>query len=287
MRHLKLRHVFGMGLLLLAASAAQAQSFAQDVISYDAGTSPALKWPNDDPYTNSAAALGAPDGITEGFAGPNILSVFNPAAELDEIVSVGEGGHLTLRLANELVVGTGPSLGIFSHVGLAEGDWGNPSGTASDPVMAFGADPVLIDVSTDGSQWVSLGIQTIDAPTNFYADAASPYLASGDGLTVTDFSRAFTAPLSDFAGKTWPQILALLDGSGGGTWLDLSSSGLSQVSYVRFSVADDSNAGTRLNFELDAVSIAAGHIGAPVPEPATLLVLAIAGLMGLRPRRRA
>jgi hypothetical protein len=160
------------------------------------------------------------------------------------------------------------------------------SGTASDPVMAFGDDPVSIEVSADGSQWASLGQVTIDRPTNYYVDAANPYLSSGAGLTAADFSKPFTAPLSDFAGKTWPQVLALLDGSAGGTWLDLSSTGLSEVSYVRFSVADDGNANTSLNFELDAVSIAAGHIGEPAPEPASLLILAVAGVMGLRPRRR-
>jgi hypothetical protein len=280
-----MRCVLGAVLLLLS-STAQAASFAQSVVSYDPGSAPATHWPDNTPYTNPAAALGAPEGVTEGFSGPNILSVFNPAVALNEIISIGHGGHLTLQLANKLIVGSGPSLGIFSTAAVSEADWQNPCGTAGNPVTIFGGSVVNVDVSADGSQWVLLGSLNTNAPTNYYSDASSPYLASGEGLTPADFSKPFTAPLSDLAGKNWPQILAVLDGSAGGTWLDLSSTGLVDVSYVRFSMPNDGNSLSPLYFNLDAVSIAAGHIGAPVPEPGVLLLLVFSGVMGLRPRRR-
>lgn len=286
MKHLSMGHWIAICVLLLTVSSAMAGSFAAAVVSYDPGATPAAKWPAWDPFTNAWAALGAPDGLTEGFMGaPNILSVFNPADGLDEIVSIGEGGHLTLWLENFLVVGEGPELGVFTHVGLAEADWENPSGTAGSPAVAFGVDPVTVEASADGQQWASLGQVTMDRPTNFYADAASPYLASGEGLAAADFSQPFTSPLSDFSGKNWGQILTLLDGSAGGTWLDLSSTGLSQVKFVRFSVADDANSLTNLNFEVDSVSIAAGHIGAVAPEPVSAMLLLAGGLAGLRRRR--
>ena len=82
-------------------------------------------------------------------------------------------------------------------------------------------------------------------------------------------------------------VLDLLDGSGGGTWLDLSSSGLSQVGYVRFRVDDDLIAGPPLNFELDAVSIRSGFSGAPVPEPSTMFLLVSLLVFGLLNKRRS
>ena len=50
-------------------------------------------------------------------------------------------------------------------------------------------------------------------------------------------------------------------------------------------LADDADANTSLNFELDAVSIATGHMGQPTPEPATMLMLAV-GAVGVCRRRR-
>ncbi len=270
--------------VILDTPAAQAGSFAQAVIAYDPGTTYATKWPNWDPYTNSSAAIGCPDAITEGFGSDNIVSPFNPAVKLNQIVSIGEGGQLTLQLANYLQVSGGPSLGIFSNAGVAEADYMNPIGTTGSPLTTFGVNHVNIDVSANGQQWVSLGDQLIDKPTNAYLDASNPYLASGAGLTSADFSKPFTATLNDLAGKTWPQILSIYNGSAGGTWLDLSATGLSQVGYIRFSVPDDNNTSTSNHFELDGVSIATGNIGAPVPEPATMLLLVL-GLVGLRRRR--
>ena len=73
--------------------------------------------------------------------------------------------------------------------------------------------------------------------------------------------------------------------SGGGTWLDLSTTGLTQVGYVQFLVDDDNNPNTNQRFALDALSIANGAIGAPTPEPATGLLLLICTTALSRRRR--
>ena len=80
----------------------------------------------------------------------------------------------------------------------------------------------------------------------------------------------------------------MLNGSGGGKWIDISSSGLPQVGYIRFSIADDGNSGTSLNFDLDAVSISHAALGdATVPEPATiLLITALLPVVAVRRRLR-
>ena len=289
---MKTKNLIAYVLVLISAGPAAAGSFAVSVISYDPGDAPARKYfpPNWDydssiPFTTASAALGAPDGITDGFSGDNILSAFNPASHLDEIVSIGEGGQLTLQLANYINVAVGRDVGVFGNVGLAEADWMNATGTAGDPAMTFGADPVTIEVSFDRGSWAPLGETMVDMPTNYYLDPDGPYLTSGEGLGEADFSKPFTAGLSDFDGKSWPEILTLLDGSAGGNWLDLSPTGLSQVGYVRFSVPDDGDSQTSLNFELDAVSIADGHIGQPVPEPGAIALLA-GGAAGVIRRRR-
>jgi len=270
-----------------------AAGFAGKVVSYDAGTAPALRWYFDSdwdfvetvPLTDPSAALGKPTGyVTEPYAPPGaIVSVFSPQANPDQIVSIGEGGHLTLRLENYAVVGVGDEIGLFTNVALIDAAW--PNGQAGTPATTFGADGVTVEVSADGSAWASLGSITPDLPTGAWTNAAGPYLTSAAGLTEADFSAPFTGELSDFDGKTYAEIKTLLGGSAGGYWLDLSPTGLSEVGYIRFSLADDGDAGSSLNFELDAVSVASGHVGGQVPEPCSLGLLALAGTCLLRRRR--
>ena len=90
---------------------------------------------------------------------------------------------------------------------------------------------------------------------------------------------------ADYDGKNYNEIVGLLDGSGGGTWLDLDGTGLSEVGYIRFSVADDGDVDTDLNFELDAVSINSNLVGGVVPEPTSLGLLMVGGVV-LASRRR-
>ena len=101
---------------------------------------------------------------------------------------------------------------------------------------------------------------TFDVPTNGYTDLTDPYSSSA-GSVPSDFQQPFTGGLSSFGGLSYfdaggPDMLDLLAGSGGGTWLDISGTGLSRVGYIRFSLSNDGNSGTNFNFELDAVSIA-------------------------------
>ena len=284
---------FGLVALLIGmASPVMADGFAKKVISYDAGATPASRWYFDSswnfvetvPLTDPSAALGKPTGlVTDPYVDDVIVSPFNPAANPDQIVSVGEGGRLALRLENYAVVGAGAEIGLFTNVGLADQDW--PNGLAGGtPVPTFGADGVAVEVSADGLVWSPMGSITPDVPTNAWTDASGPYLTCTAGLTEADCSAPFTGSLADFADKTYAEIKTLLGGSAGGYWLDLSSTGLSQVGYIRFIVADDGDPNTDLSFELDAVSVASGHMGGAVPEPCSLGLLALAG--ACLPRRR-
>jgi hypothetical protein len=278
-----------MALLSLSVGYRAAAQYAAGVVSYDPGTTPTSG------FTTAAAALGSPERLTGEGSFPSVVSPFSPSYLSNEIVSIGEGGHVTLRLTNYATPqASGPEIGVFSNVGLVDVSY--PNGLAGTPAATFGPpDSALVDVSADGTNWVSLGSVTFDVPANGYTDLSNPF-SDIAGNTPSDFQRAFTGDLTSFSGLRYfdtsgPDMLELLAGSGGGKWLDISATGLTQVGYVRFSVTNDMDTMSRLNFELDAVSIAhAAMGGAVVPEPAAIKVAggcaALALLVQLRHSRR-
>jgi hypothetical protein len=270
-------------LLSVSARSASAQ-FAAAVVSYAPGTTAALG------FATPAAALGSPERFTGEGVFPGVVSPFNPPFLASEIVSIGEGGSLTLRLSHFAVPQAGgPEIGVFTNVGLIETDF--PNGQAGSPVGAFGIDSAVVDVSANGTDWVSLGNVTFDIPSNGYTDLTNPF-ADSPGSALSDFQQPLTLPLGSFNGLRYSDAGAqdmreLLSGSGGGKWIDISGSGLSQVGFVRFSVLDDMSA-ANLNFEFDAVSVSHAALGgATVPEPSTMVFLmtAFAALAASGPRR--
>jgi hypothetical protein len=271
---------------IIGPSTAVAQ-YAAEVISYSTGTTPTVG------FTTASAALGEPERYTGEGAFPGVVSPFNPPYLSSEIVSVGEGGELTLRLSHYAIPQPGvlPEIGLFSNFGLI--DVAYPNGQAGTPAGGFGPpDNAIVSVSADGVSWFSLGSTTLDLPANGYTELSDPY-SSAAGSVPSDFQQPFAGNLSSFDGLPYSHttsfdMLDLLAGSGGGKWLDISSSGLPQVGFIRFSLTDDGLPGTSLNFELDAVSISHAALGGPtVPEPATIaLAAAVAIATGFtRPRR--
>jgi hypothetical protein len=260
-----------------------AAQYAVQVVSYDQGTTPAFDFSTSRPYNLAATALGSPERFTGEGVFPGAVTPFSPPFLRDELVSIGEGGQLTLRLSNYARPQAGaPEIGIFSNVGLA--DQAYPNGQVGSPASTFGTDSALVEVSADGVSWKSLGNTAFDIPTNGYTDVTDPYSGTA-GSAPSDFQQPCAGTLDDFSGLKYynaggGDILGLLAGSGGGKWLDISGTGLSKVGYVRFSVADDGNPNVKLNFDLDAVSISHAALGtATVPEPATLLLVAHASLV--------
>lgn len=263
--------------------------FAVEVVSYDSGATPQKEFGTNLPFDIEASALGEPARFTGQPPFEGAVTVFNPPFQRSELVSVGEGGHLVLRLSNYVIPqSSGPEIGVFAHAGLIDTDY--PNGLVGTPAGAFGIDSAQVDVSADGTNWLSLGNVTFDMPTNGYNDLTSG-ASSVPGSVPSDFQQPLLANLSDFDGLPYfdaggPDVVDLLDGSGGGKWLDISTTGLAQVGFVRFSVADNLDPNVGLSFELDAVSIARGAMGAAtVPEPSTIILLGLA-LMALHPARR-
>jgi hypothetical protein len=274
---------FVASLLLGAANHVLAQ-FAVGVMSYDAGSTPTAG------FTTASAALGSPERLTVEGSFPTVVSPFSPPFLSSEIVSVGEGGHITLRLSHYAVPQAGgPEIGVFENVGLIDASF--PNGVAGSPAMAFGIDSAVVDVSPDGVNWTSLGRVTFDVPANAYTDLADPF-SSTAGSVPSDFQQPFTGELASFSGRRYSDaadtdMLDLFAGSGGGKWLDISATGLAQVGFIRFSVADDMDAMSRLNFELDAVSIAHSAVGARIiPEPSCAVLSTVAAAVMFRGGRQ-
>lgn len=244
-------------------------AWGDSVVSYipGAGAAPG--------YGDPTAALGQPTRLTgESFGFPGVTTPFSGAFEPDEIVSIGVGGSLTIRfddpIADDPLNPYGIDLLVFGNSFFFDPD------NFADPTALFlSSDGGLIEVSADGIDWRPVPGVEADGqfPTLGYQDISDPY-SSPAGTQPTDFTRPVN-PLLAWHGMTLPQLIAAYDGSGGGAGVDLAGTGLSQVSYVRVSLAP----GFSDNIEIDAFSDVT-----PIPAPASLLGLSL-GLCTIRRRR--
>ncbi len=268
--------IIGCAAFLLSVAAARAAQtpWASHVVSYVPGTTPVAG------YADPATTLGAPErfsGETDfGGVYASVVSMFNPAWGTDELVSLGEGGSLILELDTPATDDPahlyGADLIILGNGGFADAAW--PAGRINDPALLLGTETMRVSVSTDGQSFVALGDYAEGLfPTQGFLDGG-PYDTS-PGSLPSDFLKPMNPALTlaDFAGLTYAQALALYDGSGGGTPIDIAAAGLPAVRYVRIDVLDDGDADTMLHAEIEAL--------ATVPEPATMVLLALAGVSGL------
>jgi hypothetical protein len=285
---------------LLASESAHAAFFANSVISADAGIKA-----GDGQYEDPTNTLGRPPAGNAGSegSGGGLLTPFNANFDAnetdfgtldgDQLFQVGEGGHITLQLSRYAQPGSGPELGVFENAALADQHFTDDTRRqAYDPALAFGASNAVVEVSERGENFQALNGGSpinFNMPANAYNNAEPVASAPPADAEPADFGKPFTEPMSAFNGETFDEVLATLDGSGGGNWLDLSEAGLSRIGVVRFSVPDDNDPNTANKFDLDAVSISNTAVGAPVqaaPEPTTAAMLLVGGSLCVAGRRR-
>lgn len=256
----------GIG-FMLASHPAVATPFADSVISYDPGSGAAAA------FRDPTTALGAPARTT---GGPSDVTVFNSPFGIDQIVSIGSGGHLTVffdePVLDDALNPFGIDLLIFGNTFFAVGSGGIVIGSSAEPASIF--------LSQDGLSFFEVsGVFADDLfPTQGFLDTTDPFGGfggGGDGSDPTNFTLPVDPSLGidDFLGLTYPEILALYDGSGGGTGVDLAAVGLDWVQYVRIE-------GLLSSAEIDAFADVA-----PIPEPATGALAAL-GLVALAIRAR-
>lgn len=259
-----------------AGGAMASTPWAVGVESFSSGSTAAAGF--DDPTT----ALGAAERFTGELLGfDSVVSPFSPAFGTDELFSIGEGGHLTLRLGEAAVDRPGHAFGVdlilFGNGGFI--DAGFSGGVPGTIAGSFSINDVEFEVSENGTDFVSLGtVREGEVPAMGYLDGGR--FDTTPGSLLTDQRKAVDPSLTaaDFAGLDLAGVRSLYNGSAGGTGIDISGSGLSEVWYVRISVPDDLDASTLLKSEIDAVIV--------VPGVGSLGVLGL-GAVGATRRRRA
>lgn len=215
--------------------------------------------------TDPSAALSLPSASTGSGTADGNFSPFNPHYRAGEIVQIGHGGQITLRLERFVhpLPGT-PSLGVWENVFLVMGS----GDLAGSPASVFGADSAMLEASADGINFYPVGVFSFDWFGNYWTDSSGPY-AKLPGSIRADFGNPHGRSLPEFSDLSYDGVLSLLNGTGGGTWIDLSASGLDRVGWVRFS-----GVSAGLTLEIDAVAINSALAGAPTSVPALRLEVA-------------
>jgi len=262
--------VAATSLVLLATSNTFAQNpWADAVVSYEAGADV------DPAYTNPDTTLGEPSRMTGSGSWVGAVTPFNAPWMSDQLVSVGAGGHLTVSfdepITNDPAHAFGADLIIFGNAFFGDASW--PDGQVSG---LFEDGPFTISVSADGTSFTPLAETFNDGlfPTLGYQDLTGPYDAN-PGSVPSDFTKPVDPGLTmtDFDDRSFDDIVALYDGSGGGIPVDIASAGLDEVFYVRIDVPAGATSP-----EFDAF--------ATVPEPAALLLFGSIALFGALRRGR-
>jgi hypothetical protein len=252
---------------------ARAGGFAAEVVDYQPGVGYATDWATGAGYTDAATVLGQPSRQTidpdPQWGGTFEVNPFNGPYLLSQMVSIGEGGSLTIRLGSPATDDPAHPQGIdFIIFGqsaflITNGDY--TGGGITDGSLLGAAEPgsTRVEVSADGAVFHEL----------------NPSLAPVvDGLFPTDGAGDFSRPMDpslgadDFDGLGLAETRALYAGSAGGTGYDLAwaldgegnPAGLEAASYIRVSVLSG-------HAEVDGVSV--------VPEPSSLTLLVLGGAL--------
>jgi hypothetical protein len=236
--------------MLWVAMEVRATHFAAEVVSYKPGTGFATDWSTGAGYTKKVAILGPPARETPGeWGGP--ITPFSPPYLLDQILSIGEGGEVTLKFArpirDEPQNPYGLDFIVFGGAGftITNGDFSG-GGITDGTLFGQVEGETRVSVSTDGISWFVLDPKKAPSFDDYY-----PTDGAGDfGLPVP---QALTK--DEFIDGGLVQFTELYAGSGGGTGYDIGwaidADGqpalVGQVSFIRLEVLSG-------KAEVDAVS---------------------------------
>lgn len=229
----------------LAAAAVAAggkDPWATGIVSYQPGAGVAAG------YGDPSRALGAPSRLIEDpLWGTSVVTPMNSPYLATELVSIGDGGSLVVEFDPPIVDDPRHPFGldmiVFGNAFFVDAFY--PAGV---PSFIY-AEPGIIEVSEDGVTF--LAVQEADAdsmfPTMGYSDVG-PY-AFLPGAMPTRFTRPVDPQFGPMMfGAEYEQLVAMYDGSGGGTGVDIASAGLSSARFVRIRVP----LGAGLTCEVDA-----------------------------------
>jgi hypothetical protein len=184
-----------------------AHNHADRIVAYNPGTGAGS-------LTNAAAVLGAPSRETvDPHWGMFPVDPFGPPYLSSQLVSIGSGGSLTLRLARTVENDPDNPHGLdFIVFGNAlfqlNEDWTTTSGALGGTNSGI----TTVSVSMDGTRFFTLDPTLAPPPDNLF-----PTDGAGDASVPVDPSLTGT----DFIGKDLDGIRALYAGSAGGTAYDI------------------------------------------------------------------
>jgi hypothetical protein len=304
MRSLSLVGLAGSAVLLSAGMVhANNADWASQIISYNPGTSSSA-YSVGSYYQNSSGWYGylQPNGGGAYPSGSYTLTPFEAAYDNNDLLGIGPGGKLELQFVQVVTTSTGVNggfnIGVHAGVALEDASGASYSGSVG-PIAALYTNPREADVavSQNGINWIyAIGTTgwtsdishaspiIFDIPSNYYNDASiapdgPDNIVQDDDYPndqTADFSLPFTGMLSSFDGLSdYEAVLNKLNGSAGGTWLNLSGTGLTSIEYLELCVPDNADYNMYLQA---AVGVA--------PEPGSLSLLLLGG-MALVCRRRA
>lgn len=258
------------GLLLTVRIATARDPWAVEVVSYVQGADPFSG------YTLSESALGRPTVETyEDFDSlePTVtVAPVYPAWDAFEIVSIGEGGELVLRLGQPLTDDPahpyGVDLLVFGNALLSGGglydQFGNDPRSYTLPAadkIGVTMKPGVVSVSADGSIWY-------DFPDDRTVGGMLPTLGRiwlgenwGNPTDPTIPPDPDLAP-ADLANMNLAELCRRYRGGSGGTGFDLAELPVpegvgapKEFFYVKISVPDDGDPNTARRTEIDAVTV--------------------------------
>lgn len=264
--------------LALKSSAAD---FAEEIIQYNPGVGFATDFSTGAGYTNTTAALGQPSRLNPGpFGGP--VDPFNPPFQADQLLSIGAGGSVTVRLGRLVLNDPAHAFGIdfliFGNSGFViTNNIYSGGGITDGSIFSQNTGQTRVSVSSNNVQYYELDPSLAPVVDGYFPT---------DGLG--DFHTAVNPQLDAraFAGGGLTQIRSLYNGAAGGTGFDLTwardLSGqpirLDSIQYVRVDVLSGAS-------EIDGFAV--------VPEPGAwslfglgLVSVALFRPFGRRARRR-
>jgi len=252
--------ILALCLLLTNLGSLFADPWADNVLNYVPGSGIQNDFITGEPFSDASTALGEPTRFTsdpENFGGA--VTPYQSAFRATEVVTIGQGGQLLVSFDEPVVDDPNNPFGIDLLI------FGNSflSFVDGSPVTEGG----IVEVSRDGTSFVTVtGVEADGVyPTLGYSDLAEAF-PMAVGSVTSDFLKPVD-PAFDISGKSMSEILVGYNGSGGGAGVDLSSTGLTQISFVRITNPN----GSGVDPEIDALADVKS-----VPEPSSLPLVCLA-----------
>jgi hypothetical protein len=201
-------------------------------------------------FRNPQSVLGEPTRFTSPTSPyGGAVTPFNPAFGGNELLSLHQGESVTVKFPVQVFDNAssshhGADFIVFGNAFYVY-DFG--SGTATGSLFD---NPGTIEVSQDGVNFfpITSSFANTAFPTNAYRNPTGPFDLPPASAQLSDFGLPVDVNFN-VAGLNLSQIEAAYNGSGGGTPVDISSTGLPWIQYVRI------NGAATGSVNLDALSV--------------------------------